>query len=160
MTYKIMYEKGYSSAQAKRIIFLLVASLFIITCNSYAMNLVGTWKLLTIERQVKNGRWQLDCSSPTGFLIYAADGYMAAGINCMKDNTFIPSFENKDMTFYIGKYTINKNIVIHQVLNTSNPNLYGENLERKIIAINNNEMYLVLETKNLVRLKWERVVSK
>lgn len=143
--------------QIKKPVFLLICILSIAAINSYATNLIGTWKLVSVEKQIKNNRWESDCYSPTGFLIYTANGYMAAGINCMQNDTFKPSFESKDMTFYMGKYTVNKNIVVHQVLNTSNKNLYGKILERKIEIINNNEIYLVLENKNTIRLRWKKI---
>ena len=145
----------------KLMIRLLALCLFSFICaNVYAFDLVGTWKLISIEKQDKTNTWEPDCHSPTGLLTYTASGYMAAGINCMKStNSNEPSFNMQDMTFYIGKYTMNGNEVIHHVQNASDRNYYGKNLVRKLQVINKNQLVLIVKGKNenLVRLKWLRL---
>ncbi len=133
--------------------------IFMLIPCTYAFNLTGTWKLLSIERQTKSDHWIPDCASPKGLLIYTAEGYMAAGINCMKTpHSKIPSFSHKDMTFYMGKYSFNQHYVIHSVITSDSGSLYGKNLTRKIIIKNKNQIILLVnKDHHLIRLKWQKI---
>ena len=74
-------------------------------------------------------------------------------------NSKKPRFDNKDITFYSGKYYITGNTVTHHVLNANSSALYGKNLKRKIKIINNSKMSLIVKSKNnsLIRLNWKKV---
>lgn len=140
--------------------FLFGIFIFVFSWDIYAFNLVGTWKLVSIEQQERNRKWQTDCYAPTGLLIYTSSGYMSAGINCMenaKHNT--PSFNPKNLTFYMGKYLIKNNTITHSVQNSSNAKYYGKHLVREFKIVNANEIILIVKnTKDkLVRLKWSRI---
>lgn len=143
----------------KLFFLLFVILLWLAVENAYAFELVGTWKLISIERQNANNQWVPDCHSPSGLLIYTSNGYMSAGVNCMKPNTNQPSFSKQDITFYMGTYSIKKDSVTHHVLNANSENMYGKNLLRKIQIIDNNNINLTLKNKNnnLLRLKWKKI---
>jgi len=87
--------------------------------------LVGTWRLVLTENTLKDGSKSHDFGpSGTGFLIYAADGYMC-GLLMNPDrpkwrNPESPTQEEKASAFdgsygYCGRYEINttKNELIH-----------------------------------------------
>lgn len=136
----------------------IISMIFIlfITTNLYAFNIVGTWKLISIERKVDN-QWKPDCYSPTGLLIYTSNGYMSASLNCMLNNNQ-PSFLEKNLTFYAGTYTLKNNDIIHHVNNANSSTYFGKNLTRKVQIISDNKMNLLVQTNNghLIRLKWLR----
>lgn len=141
-------------------IMISLSLLFFLTANSYAFSLVGTWKLISIENQ--NNNYKMRCYSPTGLLTYTVDGYMAAGINCMKSESNLnPNFNSENITFYMGRYLIKGNKVLHVVQNSSDPAYYGKKLEREIIVLNNNEIILLVNARggNFVQLKWRRMIA-
>lgn len=129
------------------------------TPHASTFNLIGTWKLLSTEEQDQNGTWQPQCHTPTGILIYAASGYMAVAVNCMRaENSKTPSFTPQDMTFYAGQYSLQQDKVIHFVQNSSDPAYYGKALVRKIKILDTNKIILIVNgTKHLVQLTWQRI---
>jgi len=142
------------------IFFIFIISTFFLS-NSFAFNLVGTWRLQAIEHQLGNKKWEPDCNSPTGLLIYTKEGYMAVGLNCMQEkNPKIASFKKQDITFYTGTYSLKNNIIFHHILNSSSPNLYGRTVKRNLQILNDNEIILLLENKdkNPVRIIWKKTL--
>ncbi len=137
---------------------LLCLLILSFTYPAYAFNLVGTWQLVSIERQNAQGQWQPDCHKPTGMIIYTASGDMATGLNCIKIQHNAPSFDPADTAFYVGTYTRQDNLILHFVQNSSSPLYYGTTQARELEVINTNTMYLRIKSKTgeWVRLKWRR----
>lgn len=136
---------------------LLFLFLFSIISHAYAFDLVGTWHLVSIERQNTKGQWENDCQAPTGMIIYTANGEMATGLNCMQAQSNNPSFAPADTAFYIGTYTRKNNLIYHHIQNASSPLYYQTTQTRELEIINDNEMYLRVKSNNgsWVRLKWK-----
>ncbi|MBS0358034.1 MAG: lipocalin-like domain-containing protein [Proteobacteria bacterium] len=144
-------------------IIILIAFIFLFVENANAFTLVGTWKLNAIEKQNQNKSWESDCNSPTGLITYTSSGYVSVGLNCMKSkNSQEPSFTLEDTAFYVGKYSVNKNVVTHIIQNSSAFKFYGKTLERELQILNDNSMFLIVKRQDggLVRLKWERVANR
>lgn len=143
--------------------YVIVALLFCgIFQNCFAFNLVGTWKLISIEKKLPNNTWVPDCFSPTGLITYTPQGYMAVGLNCMeKDKIKKPNFTPNDMAFYTGKYIFETDKVTHIVRNASDPVYYGKRLERAVKIIDDNAIVLVAREPDgrIVRLRWDRVID-
>ena len=141
-------------------IFLASTLIFFCSFNCYAFDISGVWQLISIEQQNKEHQWEPQCSNPSGLLIYTPSNYMAAGINCMKaTNAHEPSFIAQDTTFYMGKYTVENNKILHITKNASDKAYYQKALSRNIQIINNYMIVLSLNTKNgvAVRLRWQRI---
>lgn len=140
---------------------LMAIAFLLISTNLYAFEIAGTWKLISIERK-DNNQWKPDCHSPTGLLIYTDSGYMAAGVNCMlAKKTAQPSFDEKDMTFYMGTYSLKQNSIIHHVINANSTAYYGKDLMRKIQIISDDKINLLVKNKRgqIIRLQWKRISS-
>lgn len=141
----------------KKLIVLI--TLLLASTNLHAFNLIGTWKLVSIEKNVNN-RWEPDCNSPNGLLIYTKNGYMAAGINCMLSaNSNQPSFAEKDITFYMGTYSVKGDTVTHHPSNANSATYLGKDLLRKIQIISDKKINLVVKNKmgQSIRLEWEKI---
>lgn len=139
-----------------RTLFCFILMLF--ATSTYAFDIIGTWKLIAIERQNATGEWHSDCHQPTGMIIYTQSGDMAAGLNCMLTNTEQPSFAPEDTAFYIGTYTRKNNLIYHHIQNASSPLYYGTTQIRELEIINNHEIYLCVKSKDgsMIRLRWQR----
>lgn len=145
---------------AKKSIVSILSLLLLIFClQAQAFNIVGSWKLVSIQQE-NNTQILPSCYSPIGMLIYTASGYMSASINCMEtQGSKTPSFSPKDMTFYSGKYVLNKNKITHVVQYASTNTYYGKLLERQIEIINDKEIILTVKTQGggFVSLTWHKV---
>ncbi len=122
--------------------------------------IVGTWKLIAMDKQNEVGKWQPRCISPTGLITYTSQGYMAVGINCMmltESKNIIP--DPHDIIFYTGTYSIKNNMIIHHVKNSVNPEFYGINVERRFMFETQDKIILSGKGKNgqIVRMEWERL---
>lgn len=117
----------------RNIVFVVLACLF--TSGGWAQSsvedirqrVVGTWKLVSSERTLKNGKKIFDpLTGPrgTGYLIYSADGHMCAALM----NPDRPAWKNKakptdqerlsdfnGFYAYCGRYEIDaeKHILVH-----------------------------------------------
>ncbi len=147
-----------------KILFLVTISIASITpCRAGNESLVGTWSLVSMEKQEANGQWVARCPSPNGLITYTNQGYMAVGINCMKaEGSNEPSSEIKDGIFYTGTYVFKGNLLSHQVLNSSDPIFYQKELSREVQFNRDGSITLVGKGKTgmLVRLVWKRAQSK
>jgi len=141
---------------------LLGLCLLLFSLNLYAFNLVGVWKLMSLEKQNPQKTWGTDtnCFQPTGLIIYTASGYMSAGVNCMDPKSFNqPNFSPGDITFYMGKYIVKHNHVIHLSQNASNQDYYKKQATREFHVLSKNKFALIITNKDgsLERLTWQRV---
>ena len=100
--------------------------------------LVGTWKLVSMEREVGGGRRVKHFGDhPRGFLTYCADGRMHA-ILAAQDRSApnaAPSDEERarlhaSMVAYAGRYEVSGNRIVHRVEISWNESWTGVDLVR------------------------------
>lgn len=145
----------------KHMLIGLIIAISLLSFNhSYAYDLTGTWKLTSFKSYIAKNSQPYNCYSPTGLLIYTNTGYMAVGFNCMvAKQSQNPNYDPSKMTFYMGKYSLNGDIVTHSVMNASDPAYYDKNLQRTIKFIDNNHLlFIATDSKgNEYKLIWQRV---
>ncbi|MFN7686060.1 MAG: lipocalin-like domain-containing protein [Oligoflexia bacterium] len=142
----------------KKIFF--VVFLFTVTpaFGASLKSVVGTWRLISMERQNDVGQWKPRCHSPTGLITYTAQGFMAVGINCMQsEGSKEPSSDLQDMIFYTGKYTLDNEKITHHVMNSVGLDFFEKDLVRDIKFNPDGKISLSGKGKNgkMVRLLWE-----
>jgi hypothetical protein len=122
-------------------------------------DLVGEWELekfiITKNDGAKN-TWGKD---PNGILLYTATGYVSVSINSMINNSEATADEKlKNILFYSGKYKIlDKNRIVHHVLNASDINRIGNDLFREA-TIQNNKLHLISEGAfGTATLSWKKI---
>jgi hypothetical protein len=116
--------------------------------------LVGTWKLVSATVTTEKGE-KSDAfgRGAIGFLTYTADGRMMAMIShggrkplSVPDYIFAPASERAEAfaTFaaYGGRYTYNKETVIHHVEVSSVQNHVGTDIARMIVKLQADELIL------------------
>ncbi|MDB5037223.1 MAG: hypothetical protein JWQ35_751 [Bacteriovoracaceae bacterium] len=145
----------------KLIVFIPALFIFFISAKSYALSqkdMIGSWELLTYEKQDDKGNWKPRCSSPDGMITYTRESTMAVGINCMKAGSSSERSDDPDeMVFYSGQYSTKENKVIHHVLNSSKLDWIGKDLEREV-SRNGNKITLTGKGKaGIVRLSWQKI---
>jgi hypothetical protein len=115
------------------------------TAQPCALDLVGTWQLVSIARQGRDGKSD-DApfgKRPTGMLIYTADGHTSVIISydnrkrLSSDDRLAASVQEKATAFdtsfgYAGRYTCSSNRVIHHATMASVPNWVGTDMVRLI----------------------------
>ena len=103
-------------------------------------NFIGTWKLVSVETRKDDGSIYRK-GNRTGYLIYSSDGYMSVAF--MKEGR--KRFESGDIRggtleekieafdgyiSYCGNYSVEDNLVIHDIEVSLFPNWIGEKQER------------------------------
>ena len=139
-----------------------------------AIDLVGTWQLVSISRQDPDGKRD-DApfgKHPSGMLIYTADGHNSVIISydnrkrLSSDDRLAASIEEKATAFdtsfgYAGRYTCSRDRVVHHATMASVPNWVGTDMLRIIRSADDK---LTLSTPPLLvggaasrwELTWER----
>lgn len=94
--------------------------------------LVGTWLLERFLIENIDGETRDWGRSPNGQLIYTDNGYMSVSINREVENKSSIEAQNyfDSILFYSGTFSIDKDIIKHQVTNASNPTRIGKELIR------------------------------
>ncbi len=140
---------------------LILATIF--SSAAYAESLpsvVGTWKLITMERQPMQGKVQSYCLAPTGLLTYTSQGYMSVSINCMKqDNNdkLIP--DPSKAIFYAGTYVAHEHTMSHHIMNANTLEFFGKDIDRVFEFKAENKIAFSGKTPSgdISRLTWERI---
>jgi len=119
-------------------------------------DLVGTWELVSYVL-TEDGTEKPWCKSPFGTISYAANGYMAVGINCRKPENDQITPDPKDMVFYTGKFSVRSpNTVVHHVENSSEISRIGHDLERTLDIKGDLITLSGTGVKGPVRLVWKK----
>jgi hypothetical protein len=94
--------------------------------------LVGTWLLERFLIENIDGEIRDWGRNSKGQLIYTENGYMSVSINREVENKSSVEAQNyfDSILFYSGTFTVDKDIIKHQVKNASNPNRIGKELVR------------------------------
>lgn len=113
-----------------------------------AFDLVGTWNLVSVSSRSADGRTNAEPMgrSPSGVLIYTADGHMSVMINyggrklLTSDDRLGGSVEERANAYdtslgYSGRYTCSGNHVVHHVTVAIFQNLVNTDLVRVIKSI-------------------------
>ena len=118
-----------------------------------AEQICGSWRLVEFKIK-KNGLTKDWRRGAHGILIYSGDGYMSVSINSYseKKEDWIDS-----VLFYAGKYQIDGNSVIHNVMNaTSNDRLNKPMI--RTAKVKNKTLLLSAEGDfGKAILKWEKI---
>ena len=98
--------------------------------------LVGTWRLLTIEDE-KTSRGSVPTDNPTGTIVYDNTGHMAVQIAYSSTRGAIDTVGGKAMAFdmyvaYYGTYTVNiaEKSIVHHIENSLRPSDIGKDFFR------------------------------
>lgn len=95
-------------------------------------HIIGTWKLDSFQIESLEGEKRNWGTGIHGLLIYAATGHMSVSIN--KDVVKESENELEDLfdsiLFYAGTYTVEGNLIRHQVTEASNPARVGKEMLR------------------------------
>ncbi len=96
------------------------------------MTICGTWMLesFELENEGKRTAWG---KNPHGLLIYAPTGHMSVSINkAVENDSSQTESENlfDSILFYSGTYTVEGDLIRHQVTNASNPTRIGKEMLR------------------------------
>ncbi|MFT4987187.1 MAG: hypothetical protein ACI81Y_001809 [Glaciecola sp.] len=157
----------------KTLLFLLSALITItMACNQpEPSDVTGLWKLHTMEvKDSLTGKWSEFRDGMQGYLLYDSEDNVALhlikkGYENRKDKfrnfTDTMSLDKlKHITGnynYIGKYSVNEDIVSHHRLSHSNPNDWGVTVERRFKFSADTLIIKPVEEKNArLRLKWLR----
>lgn len=94
--------------------------------------LVGSWKLVSFELEDLEGNREPWGKETHGLLIYAPTGHMSVSIN--KEIEPSGDGETQDIfdsiLFYSGTYTVEGDLIRHQVTQASNPARIGKEMLR------------------------------
>ena len=94
--------------------------------------IIGTWTLDSFQIEPLEGVKRSWGNGIHGLLIYAATGHMSVSIN--KDVVKESESELEDLfdsiLFYAGTYTVEGNLIRHQVTEASNPTRIGKEMLR------------------------------
>lgn len=124
-------------------------------------NIAGTWELQSFEIEDLQGNRRLWGAGTQGLLLYTNSGHMSVSINKnvekKSDNDAQNIFDS--ILFYSGSYSVEANIIKHQVTQASNPARIGKEMIRYAEL---NEDVLTLESPKesfgKAILKWKRIV--
>lgn len=94
--------------------------------------LIGAWRLESFQIESPEGAIRPWGTDVHGLLIYAASGHMSASINKRvvreSDNEFEDLFDS--ILFYSGTYSVEGELIRHQVTEASNPTRIGKEMLR------------------------------
>lgn len=94
---------------------------------------VGSWELVSFEIENIDGIRSHWGKNTHGLLIYSADGRMSVGINKdVEADSSQSECENSfdSILFYSGTYSVEGELIRHQVTNASNPARIGKEMLR------------------------------
>lgn len=123
--------------------------------------LVGTWLLERFSIESIDGDIRDWGRNSKGQLIYTDDGYMSVSINREVENKSSIEAQNyfDSILFYSGTFTVDKDIIKHQVTNASNPTRIGKELVRHAkLAENVLTLTSPKESFGTAILTWRKVV--
>ena len=125
------------------------------------MSIHGTWTLESFELENKEGKRTPWGRAAHGLLIYAPTGHMSVSINKVVESDPDQSdAENlfDSILFYSGTYTIDGELIRHQVTNASNPARIGKEMLR-YAKFDGNRVTLTTPEESFGRaiLVWKRV---
>ena len=121
-------------------------------------DLAGEWELqdFTLEKNDKiPTSWREHC---TGLLIYTLSGHMSVSINSKitGDKTLsVNKFES--ILFYSGTYEVDRNLIMHNVMNASDPERIGKKLIRESIREGDSLILIGRGEFGVAKLIWKRV---
>ena len=124
-------------------------------------NVTGTWELQSFEIEDLQGNRRSWGNGTQGLLLYTNSGHMSVSINKnvekKSDNDTQNIFDS--ILFYSGSYSVEGNIIKHQVTQASSPARIGKEMIRYAEL---NEDVLTLESPKesfgKAILKWKRIV--
>jgi len=124
-------------------------------------NITGTWELQSFEIEDLQGNRRSWGNGTQGLLLYTNSGHMSVSINKnvekKSDNDTQNIFDS--ILFYSGSYSVEGNIIKHQVTQASSPARIGKEMIRYAEL---NEDVLTLESPKesfgKAILKWKRIV--
>jgi hypothetical protein len=163
------------------LLFTSFLSMLFFSCGSIDSSsenkFLGTWKLDSFEYKDLNiNKWITDSTKAgyKGFIIYDGKGHMSVqitpgeydslngqldieslGCDTLKD---IASLYSKNYS-YFANYILYDNLITHNIISSSNPDLCGKQLERNYEFIEDTLYLIPVVSDNLRknRLKWIRV---
>lgn len=124
-------------------------------------NIVGTWELQSFEIEDLQGNRRSWGNGTQGLLLYTNSGHMSVSINKNVEKKSDIDAQNifDSILFYSGSYSVEGNIIKHQVTQASNPARIGKEMIRYAEL---NEDVLTLESPKesfgKAILKWKRIV--
>ena len=123
-------------------------------------SVTGTWKLESFDIIGPKGETRPWGHNTAGLLLYTLNGHMSVSIN----RAIVPIGSNtpKDLfdsiLFYAGTYSIEGNVISHQVTNASNPSRIGKEMIRYAKLIDGLlELKSPVESFGQAILVWRRV---
>ncbi len=122
-------------------------------------NLVGSWELKGFELESHEKGKHPWGKNVRGLLIYADTGHMSVAINRDLTDTGNPDKDLFDASlFYAGTYSVEGNIVRHQVTIATSPARIGKEMIR-FAALNGDELILTSppESYGTATLVWRRI---
>mgnify|MGYP000700467507 CR=1 FL=1 len=123
--------------------------------------LVGTWLLERFLIESIDGEIRDWGRNSKGQLIYTDNGYMSVSINREVENKSSIEAQNyfDSILFYSGTFTIDKDIIKHQVANASSPTRIGKELIR-YAKMDGNVLTLTSpkESFGTAILSWRKVI--
>ena len=106
-------------------------------------DIIGAWEITACESRSLDGQIGPHPvgDNAVGYIIYSSDGYMSLEMMAQKrtpfteQDPFDANEEDHAQAFrshlsYVGKYTVNGEKIIHEVLMSSYPNFIGQKIER------------------------------
>ena len=139
-----------------------------------AADLVGTWLLESWETRYADGRTIYPMGEDAlGFLLYSADGYMAATLSRRNRAPFrtgemltadlVEKVQGWDSYFsYVGRYSVVGDKVMHHIVASQYPNWIGDDQVRALV-LDDNRLELSTPTQTtrrgcqISRLIWSRL---
>ena len=124
-------------------------------------NIAGTWELQSFEIEDLQGNRRSWGTGIQGLLLYTNSGHMSVSINKNVEKKTDNDAQNifDSILFYSGSYSVEANIIKHQVTQASNPARIGKEMIRYAEL---NEDVLTLESPKesfgKAILKWKRIV--
>ncbi len=97
------------------------------------MDFIGTFSLVAFEIESPDGVKSDWGANPHGLLIYSPTGHMSVSINKQVENDPTQSESENlfdSILFYSGTYSVEGNLIRHQVTEASNPSRIGKEMIR------------------------------
>ena len=123
-------------------------------------NVTGTWELQSFEIEDLQGNLRSWGTGSQGLLLYTNSGHMSVSINKnvekKSDNDAQNIFDS--ILFYSGSFTVEANIIKHQVTQASSPARIGKEMIR-YAELNGDILTLESPKENFGKaiLKWKRI---
>lgn len=122
--------------------------------------ITGTWLLERFLIESIDGETRDWGKNSQGQLIYTESGYMSVSINKEVENKSSVEAQNyfDSILFYSGTFSVDKDVIKHQVTNASNPTRIGKELIR-YAKLNENILTLTSPKESFGRaiLTWRKI---